>query len=150
MGDKLVGSVGIKIRPDATTFRRDAEDAVKKATSDIKADIPLNPTITDEEKRKLKTDVEAVAKEASGDDISMNVILDQKGIDKAIADIEAKLRAANFGETIKVSTDTAELEKLKAELEELQKGSRRAPRSPSSTRMTSRAWQTRSRRSRVP
>jgi 2C-methyl-D-erythritol 2,4-cyclodiphosphate synthase len=123
MALKLVGAVGIKIRPDSTNFRRDAESQIKKATDGLSADIELNPTLKAAARQKVKEEARAVAQEASGEDVTLNVVLDKKGIDAALKDIEDRIRKAKYEETIKVTTDVKELEALKADLEELRKGS---------------------------
>ena len=123
---KLVGSVGIKVRPDSRGFGRAAKRQVEEEMANKEVDLPVDAELTEESKRRLKRDSKKAVEEADKEagDIEIDVVLDKRGFDSAIARVEEKLREVENGKTkVKLGTDKDSLKELKEDLKDLQRGS---------------------------
>ena len=74
---KLVGAVAIKVRPDASGFKREAKRQLKKETAGLEAEVKLNPKLDGAE---AKAQAKKLEKELDGKTISWNVKLDHDSV----------------------------------------------------------------------
>lgn len=122
---RLIGAVGIKVRPDASGFRKDVEDQLRKLPDDAKIKIKveantdpakreIDKAIKEEEKKTLQLKVgvehdtlQAAKRQVQGllkdlDTIKIPVKMDRPGLEKALAEIQGLQKKAqvsvNFNE----------------------------------------------------
>jgi hypothetical protein len=108
---KLVGAVAIKLRPDATGFKKDAEAKLKKEAKDLSADVELNVKADTTE---AKTDVDKAKEEIERKSITLRVGLDYDSVRRAQAQLEA---AINRHQQVDLKVDLNNAEEVQAALE---------------------------------
>jgi hypothetical protein len=118
---KLVGAVAIKLRPDATGFKKDAEAKLKKETKDLSADVELKPKVDTEE---AKVEVEKAKEEMEKKVINLRVGVDydsirraQDQLDAAIKNHEAVTITVNLNDPADVEAKLAELQAMEHDSE---------------------------------
>lgn len=110
---KLVGAVAIKVRPDASGFRKSTEQQVKKALAGVDADVEVDARVDTTE---MGTDVEKAKKEIEAKIINLKVGVDydsilraQKQLERAIKDHEAVTISVNLDDPNDVEAKLAQL-----------------------------------------
>ena len=111
---RLIGAVGIKVRPDAHDFKKELREQIKNLPDyDIEVTIDGDATPVN---RKVK---EAKAK-AEAETINMRIDADYDGVKRGIAKIEGMLKSLD-GKEIPVTLDRQGLLKAKRELNQMAK-----------------------------
>jgi hypothetical protein len=111
---KLVGAVAIKVRPDASDFRRDTQKQVKKELSGVKAEVEVKAKLDSTE---AKTDAKKLEKELEGKTVTWNVKLDHDSVRAAQKQFDSMLEP-----TKKITFDLKDkgsIDKARAKLEKL-------------------------------
>lgn len=118
---KLVGAVAIKVRPDATGFRRSAEKQIKKELAGYKEEIKLTAKVKGDT-TELRRDVEKAEKEVERKKIQLKVGLDYESVKAAQAKLDAMLKPTK---TIKIDLkDQKSIDKAQAKLDKMARGAK--------------------------
>lgn len=93
---RLVGAVGIKVRPVAAGFRREADRQIKKEMSGASAEVELKPTLEAGAAQKITRETKAVKDKAEAEtgpiEIDVN-LRDRNSLEAAIQRIKRELQA---------------------------------------------------------
>lgn len=118
---RLIGAVGIKVRPDTRTFKQETQAGVDRALGrngdHIDADVKVK---VNADTGKAKREIRATKEKAEADEITMKVGVDHDSIKRAQAKIDAALKSLDAHE-IPVTLDRPGLMKAKRELARLSK-----------------------------
>lgn len=74
---KLVGAVAIKVRPDSSGFKEEAERQLKQETKNLKAEVPIEPKLDEGE---IKAKAKKLEKDLEGRTVTWNVKLDHDSV----------------------------------------------------------------------
>lgn len=113
---KLVGAVAIKVRPDASGFKEEADRQLKKETANLKAEVPVEPKLDEGE---IKAKAKKLEKDLSGKSFTWNVKLDHDSVRAAQKQFDSMMEPT---QEIKFTLgDEKSIKEAAAKLEELAK-----------------------------
>lgn len=113
---KLVGAVAIKVRPDASGFRKSTEKQVKKELAGYKADVKVDAKVN-LDTTKAKADADKFEKEESGKTVNWKVKLDHDSVRDAMKRFDSL-----FEPTKKIKfdiNDQGSIDKAQAKLDKM-------------------------------
>src|SRR5919205_2117822 len=121
---RLVGAVGIKVRPETSGFRRETQDGINDQLGRNGERVNAKATVkVDADTKAAEVKIDRFEKSVDGKEVKLNVGLDRESVNKAQDQIDRALKSLD-NQVFSCGLDRPSLEKVKKQLDDLAKNAK--------------------------
>src|SRR5919205_4182806 len=121
---RLVGAVGIKVRPETSGFRRETQDGINDQLGRNGERVNAKATVKgDADTKAAEVKIDRFEKSVDGKEVKLNVGLDRESVNKAQDQIDRALKSLD-NQVFSFGLDRPSLEKVKKQLDDLAKNAK--------------------------